>query len=55
LGLLKNFVKNGVGGGQVYDGLIAASAVAAGATVLLRWNLRHLTSIAAASLEVREP
>jgi predicted nucleic acid-binding protein len=55
LSLLKNLARNRVGGGQVYDGLIAASAADAGATVLLTWNVRHFASIASAGLEVRQP
>ncbi len=45
----------GVGGGQVYDALIAWSAVDAGATVLLTWNRKHFARITPPSLEVCEP
>lgn len=43
------------GGGRVYDGIIARSSRAAGATVLLTWNGSHFTSMDCAGLEVREP
>jgi predicted nucleic acid-binding protein len=44
-----------VGGGQVYDALIAWCAVEAGAAVLLTWNVRHFAAVAPPNLEVREP
>ena len=53
LSLLKNLARSSVGGGQMYDGLIA-SAADAGATVLLIWNVRHFTSTSSAGVEVRE-
>ena len=45
----------GLGGGRVYDALIAWCAADAGATVLLTWNLKHFTAIAPPDLEIREP
>jgi len=45
----------GLGGGQVYDALIAWCATDAGATVLLTWNMRYFAAIASPNLEVREP
>jgi len=45
----------GIGGGQVYDALIAWCAADAGATILLTWNLKHFAAIAPSDLAVREP
>jgi len=45
----------GLGGGRVYDALIAWCAADAGATVLLTWNLKHFKTMALPDLEVREP
>jgi predicted nucleic acid-binding protein len=53
--LLNTVTRHGVGGGQVYDALIAWCAVEAGATVLLTWNRKHFASIVPPDLEVREP
>jgi predicted nucleic acid-binding protein len=53
--LLENLARRGLGGGQVYDALIAASAVGAGATVLLTWNLRHFIGLASEHIAVCEP
>jgi len=50
-----NLARLGIGGGQVYDALIAWSAADAAATVLLTWNLKHFAAIAPPDLEVREP
>ena len=44
-----------LGGGRIYDALIAHSITQAGATVLLTWNTRHFLPIAPAGLEIREP
>ena|ERR1700733_4754075 len=45
----------GLGGGRVYDALIAWCAADAGATVLLTWNQKHFAAVAPPDLEVREP
>jgi predicted nucleic acid-binding protein len=50
-----NLARLGIGGGLVYDALIAWCAADAGASVLLTWNLRHFAAIAPPDLEVREP
>ncbi len=52
---LAALAQRGLGGGKIYDALIAASAAASGATVLLTWDVKHLVAIAPPSLEVREP
>jgi len=44
-----------LGGGRVYDSVIAQCAAAAGAAVLLTWNVKHFASISPAGLDVREP
>jgi predicted nucleic acid-binding protein len=45
----------GLGGGRVYDAVIARCVVEAGATVLLTWNTKHFLPIAPPGLDVREP
>jgi predicted nucleic acid-binding protein len=52
---IESFSRLKLGGGQVYDALIAWCAADAGATILLTWNLRHFATIAPPGLEVREP
>ena len=47
--------ERGLGGGRVYDAVIARSARAAGATVLLTWNVRDFLSVVPPGLEIREP
>ncbi len=54
-GRLENLSQLGLGGGQVYDALIAWCAADAGATVLLTWNPKHFIAVAPPGLEVREP
>lgn len=44
-----------LGGGRIYDAVIAKSSRAAGASVLLTWNVRHFELIAPEGLEVRQP
>jgi hypothetical protein len=39
--LLKRLAEVGIGGGRVYDAVIAESAVRAGASALLTFNARH--------------
>ncbi len=52
---LQDFAARGITGGRVYDAAIAGSARAAGADTLLTWNLRDMTSVAPAGLNVRTP
>jgi predicted nucleic acid-binding protein len=52
---MENLARLRVGGGQVYDALIAWCAVDAGAAVLLTWNVRHFAALAPPNIEVREP
>jgi predicted nucleic acid-binding protein len=54
-GLIDNLASHGIGGGKVYDALIAWCALDAGASVLLTWNLKHFGAIALPRLEIREP
>ena len=54
-GAIEHTIARGHSGGRVYDTVIAQATFAAGARVLLTWNLRHFHSIAPAGLEVREP
>ncbi len=52
---IESFARLGLGGGQVYDALIAWCASDAGATVLLTWNLKHFVAIAPPALEIQQP
>jgi predicted nucleic acid-binding protein len=47
--------RRGLGGGRVYDAVIADSVAGAGGTVLLTWNVRDFVPIAPSALEIREP
>ena len=53
--IIDSVARLGLGGGQIYDALIAHSAAQAGATVLLTWNTKHFLPISPAGLEIREP
>jgi predicted nucleic acid-binding protein len=52
---VESLARLGIGGGQVYDALIAWCAADAGATLLLTWNLKHFGASAPRDLDVREP
>lgn len=39
--VLKNATERGLGGGQIYDGVIASCARKGKATILMTWNLEH--------------
>ena len=52
---IEDLSRRGVGGGRVYDALIAWCALDAGATILMTWNLKDYTAIAPPDLDVREP
>jgi predicted nucleic acid-binding protein len=41
VGAIRRFAANGIIGGMLYDGLIAACALKAGADVLYTWNAAH--------------
>lgn len=45
----------GLGGGRIYEAVIASSAAEGGSTDLLTWNAKHFGPIAPPGLEVREP
>jgi predicted nucleic acid-binding protein len=44
-----------LGGGLLYDAIIAESCMQAGAKVLLTWNVRDLLRVAPPALEIRQP
>jgi predicted nucleic acid-binding protein len=44
-----------IGGGRIHDALIAACTLAAGANVLLTWNVKDFLAVAPQGLEVRQP
>jgi len=52
---ISELARRGMGGGRIYDGIIALCSFQAGAAVLLTWNLSHLLSVAPPGLTVTEP
>lgn len=52
---IREQARRNVGGGQVYDAIIARSVRAAGAVLLLTWNVRDFLAVAPPGLEIREP
>lgn len=54
LGLLDTLAASGVAGGRTYDALIAATAKAAGANVILTFNVRAFAGLGN-GIEVRAP
>ena len=52
---MREVTQGGVGGGRIYDTVIALSSFRAGAKILLTWNVRDFLPIAPAGLEIREP
>lgn len=44
-----------LGGGRIYDALIAATVLRAGAAVLVTWNVKYFLALAPQGLEVRQP
>jgi predicted nucleic acid-binding protein len=53
--LIAGLSARSIGGGRVYDALIATSTLAAGASVLLTWNVKDFLAVAPQGLEVRQP
>ena len=45
----------GIGGGRVYDAIIALCSYQAGATTLLTWNPRHFLAVSPSGLSLMEP
>lgn len=45
----------GLGGGRVYDAVIAGCIAEAGAKVVFTWNVKHFLSVAIPGLDVRSP
>ncbi len=52
---IRKIVSGRLHGGAVYDAAIAQSTFAAGASLLLTWNLRDFLRVAPAGLEVMTP
>lgn len=52
---LREFARRGIGGGRIYDGIIALCSFQAGARELLTWNLNHFLPLAPPGLTVLEP
>lgn len=44
-----------VGGGKIYDAVVAQTMARAGASVLLTWNVRDFVAVAPHGLEIRTP
>lgn len=53
--MISELARRGLGGGRIYDGIIALCSFQAGAMVLLTWNLTHFLSVAPTGLTVAEP
>jgi predicted nucleic acid-binding protein len=53
--LIAGMSARSIGGGRIYDALIAASTLAAGANVILTWNVKDFLAVAPHGLEVRQP
>jgi predicted nucleic acid-binding protein len=52
---LDELAARSLGGGLVYDAIIADSCMQAGAKVLLTWNVRDFLRVAPAGLEIHQP
>ncbi len=52
---LDELAARALGGGLVYDAIIADGCLQAGAKVLLTWNVRDFLRVARAGLEIRQP
>ena len=52
---VRELVAAGLGGGDIYDAVIARSAFDAGAAVLLSWNVKDFVRVAPAGLEILTP
>jgi len=52
---LDELAARSLGGGLVYDAIIADSCIQAGAKVLLTWNVRDFLRVAPVGLEIRHP
>jgi predicted nucleic acid-binding protein len=44
-----------LGGGRIYDALIAATVLRAEASVFLTWNVKHFLTLAPPGLQIRQP
>jgi predicted nucleic acid-binding protein len=53
--ILRTVSRSGRGGGLVYDAAIAWASFRAGATALLTWNVKDMSAVAPAGLQVAEP
>jgi predicted nucleic acid-binding protein len=52
---VRDLAARGLGGGRIYDGIIALCSYQAGATTLLTFNVRHFLAVAPPGLAVLEP
>ena len=53
--LIAGMSARSIGGGRIYDALIATCTLAAGASVMLTWNVKDFLAVAPRGLEVRQP
>jgi predicted nucleic acid-binding protein len=44
-----------LGGGRIYDALIAATVLRAEVSVFVTWNVKHFLALAPSGLEIRQP
>ena len=44
-----------LGGGKVYDAVVAHATAQAGASLLLTWNVKDFLAVAPSGLEIRTP
>lgn len=54
-GAIRSVAQFHIGGGKVYDAIVAYSSFRAGAARLLTWNVRDFVRFSPAELEIREP
>jgi predicted nucleic acid-binding protein len=52
---VQDLAARGLGGGRIYDGIIALCSYQAGATTLLTYNARHFLPVAPPGLAIVEP
>ena len=53
--VIRSSASLGVAGGRIYDAVIAAAVVGAGASVLVTWNMKHFLGYAPSGLQVVQP
>jgi predicted nucleic acid-binding protein len=54
-GAMARTAERQVGGGKIYDAVVAEATARAGASVLLTWNVKDFVTVAPPGLEIRTP